>query len=638
MLPRSAGDEAPTRAGTGSPPQRGADEEPTTDWRSGDQSTPDSNRDPDATELHSTVSDQSDAESDDTDQHDELMVRRPRSPLPIPSSGRASVPVRSTGVRVPGVGSASVAGQSHGFATDYPTEERPLDERLREERLRDGRSGAEHAGPDVDPERPRTIVGTAIVADGFRGTDRALTQLAWLGAALLTAVVGIFRADRPSLWADELATWGMTTVPWHSMWGLLQSTDMVNGPYYALMRAWVQIAGDSDLALRLPSLIAMTIAAALVAALGSRFGGPRVGLMAGLLFAVVPATSRYGQEARGYAIVLCLATLATLLLARALDRPRFVRFLPYVLVLALMGMFSVISLVLLVAHGLMVLALRRGAVWGWLAASVFGALPGIVLLMESTGQRGQVSWIAPATLRSLAGFPNELFGMTAIGGCLAVLAALAVSYRHPAIVYTAWAMVPAVVLFAVGHYTSVWLPRYLLFTLPAWVLLAAITLDRVPLVRGLLVVAAVALVSVPAQMTFREPTGHTQDTRAVATIIANNEQPGDGIIYGTEDPGGAWVGRDIVTHYLAPGSRPKDLLVVQQPRSNGKVLAIECKDASKCLGSSTSRIWIVRLGTVKDPLHDLGGTKEAALRTSFQLSKTWRPTGMTLAVLTRKPS
>lgn len=640
MLPRRAGNEAPTRAGAGSPSGRDPDETSTTEWLSRDQTTSDSGSpvptEPDAGRP-------SDGWPPAAERHVDTVAR---GPDPASRRGRASVPARSSGVPVrraslparPAAAPARaavtpVADVSHGPAPESPTEEHSVDEIRRDER-----GDARHEpGDGGASERPPTVVGTAIVADGFRGTNRALTQLAWLGSALLTAVVGIFRADRPSLWADELATWGMANAPWHSMWDLLRSTDMINGPYYVLIRAWAQLLGDSDLVLRLPSVVAMTVAAALVAALGSRFGGPRVGLMAGLLFAVVPATSRYAQEARGYAIVVCLAVLATLLLARALERPRFLRFLPYALTLAVMGAFSVVALLLLVAHGLLVFSLRRTSVWGWLVAALVGAAPGTLLLGLAVAQRGQVGWIPPATLTSLARFPSELFGMTAVGGCVLVLGALAVSYRHPAVVYTAWALVPAAVLFVVGHYTSLWLPRYLLFTLPAWVLLAAMCLDRVPLVRGLLIVSAVGLVSLPAQMTFRAQAGHTQDTREVATIIANNERAGDGIVYGTEDPGGAWVGRDVVAHYLAPGSRPDDLLLVQPPRTHGKVLAKECADASRCLGTSTSRIWVVRLGTVKDPLQKLGGTKEGALRTSFQVSKIWRPAGMTLALLTRRP-
>lgn|GEM_PF-425207 len=548
-------------------------------------------------------------------------AERARGDAP-PRPGRASVP--------PVAGGRTPAVEPRRAADDTVTIPRTTE---------DGESVAPHRhATDAAPVSPGAVVGTAVVADGFRGTNRALTQLAWLGAALLTAVITIFRVDRPGLWADELATWGMTTVPAHELWPLLRSTDMVNGPYYLFMWGWTHLLGDSDLALRLPSVIAMTVTAALVAALGSRFTGPRGGLLAGLLFAVVPSVSRYAQEARVYALVVLFAALATLLLARALDRPRFGRFVPYVLVVAVLGTLNVISMLVLLAHGVLVFALRRRVLAGWAGAALVGAVPAVVMLVLSAGQREQVGWIGPSSLTGLSNLPYNLFGATAIGGALLVLAALSVSYRHPALVYSAWAVLPIVSLFIAGHFTSVWLPRYVLFTVPAWVLLAAGTLDRIPLVRGLLVVAAVALVSVPAQARIRAEAGHDQDTRALATIIANNELPGDGIVYGTDDPGGGWVGRDTVAHYLGPGSRPKDLLVTQPQRTNGKVLAIECRDATKCLPDRVSRIWVVRLGSVRDPLRNLGGNKEEALRTAFLTSKTWHLSGLTLALLTRKPS
>jgi mannosyltransferase len=489
---------------------------------------------------------------------------------------------------------------------------------------------------EATPSDEAAVVGTAAVGTGFGGARRALTQLSWLASGLLMAAVAIFRADRPGLWADELASWGMTTVPWRGMWPLLRSTDMVNGPYYYLLHAWTLAFGSSDRSLRIPSVLAMVVAAALVAALGARLSGPRAGILAGVLFAVFPVTSRYAQEVRGYAFVVCFATLATYLLVAALERGRWRWFVaPYALAVALAGLFNAVALVLLVAHLVTVLVVRRRSLPVWLVAAVLGAAPTAGLLWLARGQRQQVSWITTPDLRSLATLPNELFGLTIVGGCVLVLAALAVSPARPAVVYTAWALVPAVLLFAGGQYTTVWLPRYLLFTLPAWALLAATTLARVPLVRGLLVLAAVALVSVPAQLALRQPAGHTQDTRLVATIIATNEEPGDGAVYGMDDPGGGWVTRDVVDHYLPAGSRPTDLLVTQQPRTNGKVLAVECTAVAKCLAGAP-RVWVVRQGTFTDPVTDLGGSKEEALRLSYTTTKVWHPTGMTLALLIRK--
>ena len=69
--------------------------------------------------------------------------------------------------------------------------------------------------------------------------------------------------------------------------------------------AWVvvRLFGYGELALRLPSAIAMAVAAVFVAALGRRLVSPGAGLAAGLLFAVIPDISLYGQDARSYAMV-----------------------------------------------------------------------------------------------------------------------------------------------------------------------------------------------------------------------------------------------------------------------------------------------------------------------------------------------
>src|SRR6185312_2573237 len=57
----------------------------------------------------------------------------------------------------------------------------------------------------------------------------------------------------------------------------------------------------------------------------SRLAGARAGLVAGLVFALVPSVSRFAQEVRFYALATLVATLATLLLLRALDRPSALR-------------------------------------------------------------------------------------------------------------------------------------------------------------------------------------------------------------------------------------------------------------------------------------------------------------------------
>jgi hypothetical protein len=68
------------------------------------------------------------------------------------------------------------------------------------------------------------------------------------------------------------------------------------------------------------------------------------------LIALVPSVSRFAQEARFYAFAVLAATLATLLLLRALDRPSAPRWLAYTASLALLGYVDVVALSVLAGH------------------------------------------------------------------------------------------------------------------------------------------------------------------------------------------------------------------------------------------------------------------------------------------------
>jgi len=421
-------------------------------------------------------------------------------------------------------------------------------------------------------ERASTSPEPDELAEPLVGRDLALARLAWLVPSLVTFALALVRLTWPGLWADELATWGMTTTRWGSMWSLLGSLDAAIGPYYALMHVFTSLFGASDLVLRLPSVVAMTAAVGIVAAIGNRLAGARVGVLAGLILAILPITSRYAQEARPYAISVFAVALSIFLLLRALERPSVGRYGAYAGAVALIGLVHVVALLILVAHAAMVFALRRRLPVAWLAAVGAALLPIAPLVYISLKQTQQVAWIPPATMGRLAAMPGDLFGPDILGGVLLVLALLAFSLKRPAVIFTAWAVLPTVLLFGVSQFSSLWLNRYLLFTLPAWALLAAWTLRRAPLVRGVIVVVATALIGLPLQLQERTSAGHSQATSALATTLAATEQPGDGIVYSLNEPGGFWVGRDLVAHYVPADLRPRDVFLVRPPhqRSRGR--------------------------------------------------------------------
>jgi hypothetical protein len=128
--------------------------------------------------------------------------------------------------------------------------------------------------------------------------------------------LGLWGLDRGGMWGDEGVTFlvGRRTVP--QIWHLLHGVDAVHGLYYLLMHA-VLAVHPGEVALRLPSVCGAAATAGLVAALGVRLARPRVGLWAGLLYAITPLTGHYAQEGRSYALVAAGVAGATLLLVRA---------------------------------------------------------------------------------------------------------------------------------------------------------------------------------------------------------------------------------------------------------------------------------------------------------------------------------
>jgi mannosyltransferase len=456
------------------------------------------------------------------------------------------------------------------------------------------------------------------------------------------AGVGSWGLGTPGLSEDELATWGMVSIGWGDFREVMANVDASVGPYYVLLRLWVALVGDSDVLLRLPSLLFAAGAAGLVSAIGIRLGGRRVGLAAGLIFALLPGVSRYAQDARPYALVLFAAAWATYVLLGLLDRPRLPAYLHYAAAVLLLGLAHVVALLLLLAHVLIVLRVEpsRRVRLAWTGAAVAGVSPILPMLYLGGAQSGgQIGWIPPLTWARLAETPDRLFGATIIAGAVLALALSAMSLRPPVQVATLWALVPTAGLAAAALVTPLWVPRYLLFVVPAWALLASLALRRLTVLRGLVAVLGVAAVAVPAQQAVRTVYGHDFASRDISLVVRSHRMPGDAVLFGPFDNGDQRTSRDAFMRYLDPGERPADKLMVKAPRTGGTLGAQECPDREvpSCFGAP-ARVWVIRKGSYQNILQNIGKAKEQLLRTSFVQSQTWSVKGFTIALYTRKPT
>ena len=474
----------------------------------------------------------------------------------------------------------------------------------------------------------------------------------WAVPAAATFALCIAWIDRANLWQDELASVSAANRSFGDLLRLVSKVDAVLGVYYGFLHVWTGIFGTSPLSVRLPSALAMSVAAGLLAVLGARLGGRRVGLTAGLLFALLPAVGRYGEDARPGAIVIALAVGATLALAWALERPRWWRWLRYGLLVVAVGAVQVSGLVVLVPHaavvvGVVVVAAPGGGFVRLRAAVASPLVRGFALVatvavvvlaplaVAGSGQRHQISWLPRPTLATLEGFPAGLVLSGAVAAGLGAVAALALV--HPSrlwLVAAPWALLaPAtavLVSFLVVPITS---ERYLLWTLPAWVLLAAgATVDRRTSVALLVTVAVLA---VPAQVQLHDVVwGGQPDYRAISSIMRGQVRPGDAFV--VPERGGIRF-RLGLQEYLPAQDLPEDVLARATPAAAGTSDAPQCA-AAVCLGSPP-RLWVGCWEDCPDPLSGLpAGTAAVIRKRGYRTLGFWHVRNAAIALLSRPTS
>jgi mannosyltransferase len=122
-----------------------------------------------------------------------------------------------------------------------------------------------------------------------------------------------------SLWVDEIAT---LSVAAHSSADILRissSANFVPPLYFLLVHGALQVFGESEVALRLPSVITGICTIPVVWLLTEQIAMSRsTANIAGVLLAVNPLHLWYSQEARPYAVLLFFGCCALLSLQRAL--------------------------------------------------------------------------------------------------------------------------------------------------------------------------------------------------------------------------------------------------------------------------------------------------------------------------------
>lgn len=175
-----------------------------------------------------------------------------------------------------------------------------------------------------------------------------------------------------SMWIDEWFTQARATDNWEVLIANVIASERRPPLHYVLVKLWIQLAGETEYAMRLLSIAAVLVSGALLYALGRRLLGKTAATWALWLVALSPFWLLYGRMIRAYSLTMALALLLTWLLLQVLRRGGL-WWLGYVAAGIALLYTDYSGLAVVAAHGLYVLvttrSLRRGQVVGWFAAA-----------------------------------------------------------------------------------------------------------------------------------------------------------------------------------------------------------------------------------------------------------------------------
>lgn len=417
--------------------------------------------------------------------------------------------------------------------------------------------GAEAALAPHRPARRSAIAGAHL-----------LDLIAVAIPTLVAAGLVLYELGSRSLWLDEAATVAIVSQHGAAFWHAVAHDGGNQLAYYLLLHALTGLFGTGAWLIRLPSALAMPAAVALVGALALRlFGERRMAFAAATLTAVNLPLVYWGQNARGYALMVALVVAsfyAFACMVQSEHERAGVAAVAYVLV-TLPAVYVELIAAVVVAVQLLIAGVAyrdRLRTIGVCAALVaLGCVPLLVLAL-SRGSN-QLFWVPKPTLHvvgqaaralTAAGYePNfhrpatGTVGLILLGALL--LAAVGVSVRaarggnSSALVVLVWLLVPSIgAIIAAKVGVPVELARGTLLVAPAVALALAFALfgGRLPAVAGWSLLAAIvllrALALAPSYGATPEP------WRGVTAYVAS----------------AAWAGGGCVAFYPQDGRMPFD--------------------------------------------------------------------------------
>jgi len=251
---------------------------------------------------------------------------------------------------------------------------------------------------------------TSEVARVPRKISFAMIALGFI--AILCALLRFYHLGAASLWSDEIfSRYYLDVFGLHYVLTDGLSTETNPPTYYLLLRGWMSLFGDSEVALRSLSAAASILCVPVTFLLGRELGGKSRGLAGALLFALCPASLYFAQETRAYALFMLVSTVVLWAAAVYQRDSRSVKATAFYLLSATLCLY-------LHATGLLLVVACGGAVWLYLLSNGVSTrqarfhwmvLNGFVLLLGlpyflhvfTASHTGIINYMPPAGIHQL---------------------------------------------------------------------------------------------------------------------------------------------------------------------------------------------------------------------------------------------
>jgi len=313
---------------------------------------------------------------------------------------------------------------------------------------------------------------------------------------------------------------------WQADGGLLQLWPRTLGwPCSALYPAFLWIAraigGNSEIVLRLPSVLAMLAAVYLIFRLAEKLFDRETAFVAAILFSTHADVVAEAAQARAYGFALFFVALSALLLVRWVESYTIRDGIFFGAACAGIVYFHFLYAALLPAFALFLLVARRGKksspipVVAAIFAFAVALLPLLPIVRSLMGDPSQHTYSDPPPVgviysalspRSISGFVLWTLSIAVVTGRVARSNS---QKRWNVLLPLSMAVVPVLLLFAMSKWTTmpVFINRYVLACVPGLAICWALPLRSVdsPLLRKLCCGGLVALTAITASQDLRFP-------------------------------------------------------------------------------------------------------------------------------------